>query len=283
MSIWKEIKSDQEEIDEFVQLIQNPDTLICRFGAIGFDGLFKSSKEGYINPDFTHINSELLGVIHGKKPTSTFIPEYVCGTQYPRRKLKMGIVQEYARLNGVFIIPYFKRKVDKNYGYEVLYLAFKPENLDQSLFLCIRWMHTDTLSSFIDQQTLDMIEEFLEGWSESEQVIHIINGVLLGYPRGDLYGWTLRKYIDSKVYEQGYTERKEQRDISMKEITNMTQEDQEMFKSRFESWYIEGKQIIESKLISSDFIEIKERLKGYIQIIPPINLDLMGINLKGLH
>jgi hypothetical protein len=273
--------SDQKDINEFIKLIKSPETIKCELGAIGVDGIPKRFKKDYVDSNVTHGNVELLCVVYNKKPTATFTFNNVCDTQLGKRKAKMAIVQEYARINGVFIIPYINSKSEYFYGYETLYLAFKTENAIRTLLLATLWMGPDITQN--DPKTSEAITKFKEAHHpDSLQNSHIINGILLGYTKDDLYGWNLKSYLNSN---RGFVHKsnEEWMEAMYRETKAMDKGEMDQFETSFENMYKKSHEHIEMLLNSSDFISIKKDLVKYVQEIPTISFEPLGFNLNMLY
>jgi hypothetical protein len=196
------------------------------------------------------------------------------------------IIQEYARINGLFILQQGVNYGGKDsYGYNKLFMYIKAPYVPLAVLLACMWS-----SNHLEKEeyniVLNMKIKYLgyvdKGWSGNDfENNHIFNGILLGYPKERVCGLIfLLHFCDEEERLTGT--RPDDIDVAEK-TKSMSKGQLNKLKASIDVRYRKSEQVIDKILMSPEFAKIKKFYAKYIQEIPVTNLESVGLSLDKLY
>lgn len=285
MALPRKLEQEQKEVDEFIKLIKSSKIKeYTKFGEIGPGGLGDRDYSEYYS---MFGDPYTLAVIHDVKPVSTdYSFKFCCNSTITKEESKTVIIQEYARINGLFMLQQgFNYGGKDSYGYNKLFMYVKAPYVPKAILLACMWS-PNQLEKKESEIVLNMKIKYLgyvdKGWSGNDfEDNHIFNGILLGYPKERVCGLIfLLHFYDEEERLTGT--RPEDIDISEK-TKSMSKRQLKDLNDSIEARYRKSERVIDEILVSHEFAKIKMFYTKYIQEIPMTSLETVGLSLDKLY
>ena len=258
---------------KFSNEISNPLNVKCKLGDIDKDGIPKSFKTNmYEKLEEHYLDLDLLCVIHDMKPICSVSNTFdITDVQKQKRRIindlaiKRGLKGFQVSTSNTYIVSY-----PNNY-YVALMLAIfwihsdKCETIyNKSICKQIDKLHKNRISSLsdIDVKTLKSLPKYIANkWGD------IIQGILLGYGKDGVYGWTLRGYFNHRLRSDNIEindfDDKQWMIVAQKYFKQMTTKEQENFDIQFEKLYKWAKNKIITIFVSKDFKKLARMMEPF--------------------